>query len=161
QLADDGKSIICITHNVENVDRCHLVLVLAGGKLMYYGPPEEAPTYFGVGRLGQIYDRLSEGGPEPWEKEFKASSLYREFVEQRMAEEDQYEAEGQGQPAAISVDAAGDDSVDVTGATAIEPTAPPRPQEDEPTVGRTPGRKLRRLTARFRRARRVLTPIQI
>jgi ABC-type multidrug transport system ATPase subunit len=29
RLADEGKSIICITHNVDNVDRCHLVLMLA------------------------------------------------------------------------------------------------------------------------------------
>ena len=25
-LADEGKSIICITHNVDNVDRCHLIV---------------------------------------------------------------------------------------------------------------------------------------
>src|SRR5262249_48176063 len=42
-LADEGKSIICITHNVDNVDMCHLALVLARGKVMYYGPPREAP----------------------------------------------------------------------------------------------------------------------
>src|SRR4051812_1200966 len=28
RLADEGKSIVCITHNVDNVDRCHLALVL-------------------------------------------------------------------------------------------------------------------------------------
>src|SRR5262249_4682715 len=27
-LADEGKSIVCITHNIDNVDRCHLTAVL-------------------------------------------------------------------------------------------------------------------------------------
>src|SRR5262249_7401464 len=31
KLAHHGKSIVCITHNVDNVDRCDLVLILARG----------------------------------------------------------------------------------------------------------------------------------
>jgi ABC-type multidrug transport system ATPase subunit len=85
RLADAGRSIICITHNLDNVDQCHLALVLARGKLMYFGPPGEAPRYFRVSRLGEIYDRLGERDPAQWEKEFAASSLYREFVLDRLA----------------------------------------------------------------------------
>src|SRR5581483_9119820 len=29
QLADEGRSIVCITHHVDNVDLCHLIVVLA------------------------------------------------------------------------------------------------------------------------------------
>jgi ABC-type multidrug transport system ATPase subunit len=85
QLADEGKSVICITHNVDNVDRCNLILVLARGKLVYFGPPQEAPVYFGVPRLSEVYDRLAEKAPEAWEKEFAASSLHQEFVDKRLA----------------------------------------------------------------------------
>src|SRR5439155_19231565 len=85
QLADEGKSVICITHNVDNVDRCNLILVLARGKLVYFGPPQEAPAYFGVPRVSEIYDRLAEKAPEEWEKEFAASSLHQEFVDKRLA----------------------------------------------------------------------------
>src|SRR5262249_15880942 len=60
RLADEGRSLICIPHNVDNVEQCHLVLVLARGKLMFYGPPAEAPRYFKVNRISQIYDRLAE-----------------------------------------------------------------------------------------------------
>ncbi len=84
-LADEGKSIICITHNVDNVDQCHLVLVLARGKLVYYGPPREAPRYFKVPRISDIYDRLAERDLADWEKDFRASSLYMEFVAERLA----------------------------------------------------------------------------
>jgi len=84
-LADEGKSIICITHNVDNVDRCHLAVVLLRGLLVYVGPPSEAPAYFGVSKLGDVYDRLAEKEPEAWEKEFASSTLHEEFVAKRRA----------------------------------------------------------------------------
>jgi ABC-type multidrug transport system ATPase subunit len=83
-LADEGRSLLCITHNVDNVDQCHLVLVLARGRLVYYGPPREAPRYFRVPRLSNVYDRLGERDVEEWEKDFRASPLYREFVVDRL-----------------------------------------------------------------------------
>jgi ABC-type multidrug transport system ATPase subunit len=84
-LADEGKSIICITHNVDNVDQCHLVLVLARGKLMYYGPPLEAPRWFKVPRISNIYDRIAERDLGEWEAEFRTSPLFQEFVALRLA----------------------------------------------------------------------------
>src|SRR5262249_25538546 len=83
RLADEGRSLVCITHNVDHVDQCHLVLVLARGRLVYYGPPTEAPPYFGVGRVSEIYDRLQEKDPDTWRREFVASSLHSEFVDRR------------------------------------------------------------------------------
>jgi ABC-type multidrug transport system ATPase subunit len=85
QLADEGKTVFCITHNVDNVDRCNLVLLLARGKLVYYGPPAEALRYFGVGRISEVYDRLAEKEPAVWEQEFRGCSLYQEFVARRLA----------------------------------------------------------------------------
>jgi len=84
QLADEGRSIVCITHNVDNVDRCHLIIVLARGKLMYYGPPSEATAYFGVPRISEIYDRLQAKDPDDWAREFRETSLHKEFVVRRL-----------------------------------------------------------------------------
>src|SRR5262249_26198541 len=84
-LADEGKSVICITHNVDNVDSCNLILMLARGKLVFFGPPGEARSYFRVSRLSDIYDRLLEKEPEVWQREFAASSLHQEFVAKRLA----------------------------------------------------------------------------
>ncbi len=86
RLADDGRSILCITHNVDNVEQCHLVLVLARGKLVYFGPPAEAPKYFGVSRISDIYDRMSEKPVEEWEKQYRDSDLHKEFMARRQAE---------------------------------------------------------------------------
>lgn len=85
RLSDEGRSILCITHNVDNVEQCHLALILARGKLMYYGPPHEAPRYFGVRRISDIYDRLNEKPLEEWERAFIASEAYQEFVAGRLA----------------------------------------------------------------------------
>jgi ABC-type multidrug transport system ATPase subunit len=85
QLADEGKTVLCITHNVDNVDRCNLILMLARGKLVYYGPPKEALGYFGVHRFSEIYDRLADKEPALWEKEFRDSPLHEEFIAKRLA----------------------------------------------------------------------------
>src|SRR6185369_8263090 len=60
-LADAGKTVVCITHSLANVERtCHLVVVLtAGGKLAFVGKPMEALAYFRIDRLGDVYERLS------------------------------------------------------------------------------------------------------
>jgi ABC-type multidrug transport system ATPase subunit len=98
QLADEGKSVICITHNVDNVDRCDLILVLARGKLVFYGPPREAARYFAVDRLSAVYDRLVEKEPEAWERDFARCSLYEEFVVRRvLAQSGDAEAKPQGE----------------------------------------------------------------
>jgi ABC-type multidrug transport system ATPase subunit len=85
QLADEGKTVLCITHNVDNVDRCNLILMLARGKLVYYGPPKEALGYFGVHRLSEIYDRLADKEPAIWEQEFRDTPLHEEFITKRLA----------------------------------------------------------------------------
>src|SRR5262249_10488115 len=85
RLADEGRSIICITHNIDNVNQAHLVLVLARGKVMYYGPPGDAPAYFKVSRISEVYDQLGDRDIAEWEQRYRASELYQEFVEKRLA----------------------------------------------------------------------------
>ena len=51
-LADDGRTVVVVTHNVANLDVCDRLLLLApGGTVAYFGPPQEALAYFGVSRL--------------------------------------------------------------------------------------------------------------
>ena len=60
KLADKGKTIIVITHNMENVDKCDKIAFLGkGGKLCYYGSPKEIFKYFGVRKYGQIFSMLT------------------------------------------------------------------------------------------------------
>ncbi|HJT76990.1 MAG TPA: ATP-binding cassette domain-containing protein, partial [Gemmataceae bacterium] len=86
QLADQGRSILCITHSLENVEQqCHLILVLTEGRLVYYGPPAEAPGYFGVKRITHIYDRLRERDAAAWQAAFRDSDYYGRYVAGRLA----------------------------------------------------------------------------
>src|SRR5262249_31419306 len=60
QVADSGKTVVCITHNLANVEAtCHLLVILTeGGRLAFIGTPDEAKTYFAIARLGDVYRKL-------------------------------------------------------------------------------------------------------
>jgi ABC-type multidrug transport system ATPase subunit len=85
RLSDEGRSVLCITHNVDNVDLCDQMAVLAAGRLVYFGPPGEGKRWFGVDRISDIYDKLAEKPPEEWEKGFRAGPIWQEFVLKRLA----------------------------------------------------------------------------
>jgi ABC-type multidrug transport system ATPase subunit len=88
-LADAGKTVVCVTHSLANVERtCHLVVILtAGGKLAFMGKPAEALEYFGIARLGDVYERLAEQPAEHWQQAFLASPLWRRYVADRLPPE--------------------------------------------------------------------------
>src|SRR5262249_6238377 len=60
RLAGDQKTVVCVTHTLENVDACHLVVVLFQGRMVYFGPPAPVLDPFEIGRLSDVYDP-----PEP------------------------------------------------------------------------------------------------
>ncbi|MBK5969182.1 MULTISPECIES: FHA domain-containing protein [Thiorhodovibrio] len=82
-LAADGKTVVCVTHSLENIDTCHLVALLHRGCLVYYGPPDQAAAYFGVERLSDVYERLDQQDAKLWESRFRQSSQYRDYVANR------------------------------------------------------------------------------
>ena len=86
QMADDGKTVVCVTHRVGYVEEtCHLAAILGpGGVLAFVGPPAEALAYFDVPRLGDVYQRLQDKSPAAWKEQFRQSSLYERYVEQRL-----------------------------------------------------------------------------
>ncbi|AEH08816.1 MULTISPECIES: FHA domain-containing protein [Protofrankia] len=47
KLADDGRTVVVVTHSVAQLDLCDYVLVLApGGYVAYFGPPRDALSFF-------------------------------------------------------------------------------------------------------------------
>ena len=84
-IADEGKTVVCITHNLESINLCDLVVVLTRGKLAYYGPPKELPDYFGVVRVTDVYDRLDSRPCHEWESEYLASAHYQRYVKDRQS----------------------------------------------------------------------------
>jgi ABC-type multidrug transport system ATPase subunit len=86
QLADDGRIVFIVTHDVtpsvmSMVD--HLIVLARGGRLAWFGPPEEASAYFGVQSPDEIFARLPDMKPEEWGKKYRDSHSFRKFVRTR------------------------------------------------------------------------------
>jgi ABC-type multidrug transport system ATPase subunit/pSer/pThr/pTyr-binding forkhead associated (FHA) protein len=86
QLADDGQTILLVTHATKNVMLCDQVVFLAkGGRLAFFGPPGKALEYFGVTEFDEIYEQLeNERSPEEWAESYRQSSQYGEYVVKRL-----------------------------------------------------------------------------
>lgn len=64
-LADQGHTVVVVTHATANVHLCHQVVFLgAGGHLCYAGDPQGCLSHFGaVSDFAEIYERL-DGDPQ-------------------------------------------------------------------------------------------------
>jgi len=59
KLADDGRTVIVVTHSVLQLDLCDYVLVLApGGYVAYFGPPQDALPFFGERNYPRVFRGL-------------------------------------------------------------------------------------------------------
>lgn len=84
-LAADQKTVICVTHTLENIDVCHQVVLLHKGKLVYFGPPKEAAGHFGVQRLSDVYELLEASPANLWEESYRQSAFYQTYVLDRLS----------------------------------------------------------------------------
>ncbi len=88
RLADQGRTIILVTHATSNITACDKVVFMApGGKLCFFGPPREALKFFEVNEFADIYSKLEQtptSGSE-WEGRFRQSPYYKEYVADRLA----------------------------------------------------------------------------
>ncbi len=95
RLADQGRTIIMVTHATKNVILADKVVFLArGGYLTWFGPPDEALAYFDQYRseqerrirpmeFDQIYailDDPKQGKAKDWAERFKASPAYSKYI---------------------------------------------------------------------------------
>src|SRR5579883_2596825 len=86
KLADKGHTIVLVTHATNNINTCDYICFLCqGGRLAYFGPPEEAKTYFGKTDFAEIYSALEPTDDNPnipaeAEARFKASPDYQKYV---------------------------------------------------------------------------------
>ncbi len=97
RLADQGRTIIMITHATKNVMLADKVVFLArGGYLTWFGPPEEALIYFDKFRterdrrsspmaFDNIYTLLDNrelGSAPEWAERFKKDPAYQKYIEE-------------------------------------------------------------------------------
>ena len=93
KLADQGRTIILVTHATTNITLCDRIVFLGqGGKLCYYGIPQEATQFFRVNNddFAEIYNRLEN--PKNVVKEaskFRRSDYYQRYISNRLTKESQ------------------------------------------------------------------------
>ncbi|MET7383309.1 FHA domain-containing protein [Streptomyces sp. NPDC005526] len=80
-LADDGRTVIVVTHSVLSLDVCDRLLVLApGGRIGYYGPPEETLDFFGFAHWPEAFEAFERDRDRDWAEEYRASRFHRQYV---------------------------------------------------------------------------------
>ncbi|HEV7452136.1 MAG TPA: ATP-binding cassette domain-containing protein [Pseudonocardiaceae bacterium] len=73
-LADDGRTVVVVTHTPTQLDLCDRLLVLAsGGQLAYFGPPGEALRYFGQQDYADMFLLLDREQNVNWTQRFRDS----------------------------------------------------------------------------------------
>ncbi|HDQ71703.1 MAG TPA: FHA domain-containing protein [Chloroflexi bacterium] len=86
RLADQGQTVVLVTHATANIEQCDHVAFLTQGRLAYYGPPREAIDYFEAQDFADIYMKLSqEADAATWDKKYKRSPVCRQYVKERQA----------------------------------------------------------------------------
>jgi hypothetical protein len=86
-LADDGHTIVCITHHIDSLEMCDVVAHFMKGRLTFCGPPDAIKAHFGVEELREIYSAESASTPAEWQARFVKTFAYREYVDARTRED--------------------------------------------------------------------------
>ncbi|QNE78814.1 FHA domain-containing protein [Streptomyces finlayi] len=80
-LADDGRTVIVVTHSVLSLDVCDRLLVLApGGRIAYYGPPDEALAFFGFEQWPEAFEAFENDRDRDWAGQYQASAFHQRYI---------------------------------------------------------------------------------
>ncbi|MEZ7892566.1 MAG: ATP-binding cassette domain-containing protein [Candidatus Wallbacteria bacterium] len=85
QIAAEGKTVICITHMLDNVNLADLVYILEKGNLIFCGKPSDALKYYNIPTIGKVYAKISEGEAGKLKEDFEKSSYYANLVTTKIA----------------------------------------------------------------------------
>jgi ABC-type multidrug transport system ATPase subunit/ABC-type multidrug transport system permease subunit len=94
ELADQGRTVVLVTHATANIEVCDRIAFLGrGGYLCYFGPPLESLTFFempdpDLKYFADIYIKLDQGASpqetramvQSWASRYHESSLYDRYV---------------------------------------------------------------------------------
>ncbi|MFI5758451.1 FHA domain-containing protein [Streptomyces sp. NPDC051569] len=80
-LADDGRTVLVVTHSVAELAICDKLLVLApGGSVAYFGPPEEALNFFGYGSWADVFSAFENYRDYDWAGRWRGSQHYQLYA---------------------------------------------------------------------------------
>ena len=104
EQADRGRTIALVTHATDNIGICDRIAFMGlGGNLCYYGPPEEALTFFqrhggkfadeNFSDFADIYIELNKGKNKAaiaervnyWTQKYANSAVYKSYVQNSLS----------------------------------------------------------------------------
>ncbi|WP_371478984.1 FHA domain-containing protein [Kitasatospora sp. NBC_00315] len=79
-LADDGRTILVVTHSVAELALCDRLLVMApGGAVAYFGPPDEALHFFGYETWADVFQAFENYPDHDWSGRYRGSVHYQQY----------------------------------------------------------------------------------
>ena len=89
RMADEGRTVVLVTHATNNIVQTDHVAFLSEGKLVYFGPSEDTLNFFEVDEFADIYETIDYKGEE-WRKVFeeKKPAQHKQYVEDRQGSHD-------------------------------------------------------------------------
>lgn len=84
-LSRKGRTVIVITHNMENVDRCDKIAFLGvGGHLCFFGAPSRATSFFKSRKYGPIFSTLSsKENTLKYKEKFEKTPEYQKMLKEQ------------------------------------------------------------------------------
>ncbi|WP_329548439.1 FHA domain-containing protein [Streptomyces sp. NBC_01356] len=80
-LADDGRTVLVVTHSVAELAICDKLLVMApGGAVAYFGPPEEALNFFGYETWADVFSSFENYRDYDWAGRWKGSQHFQMYA---------------------------------------------------------------------------------
>lgn len=95
KLARQGRTVFLVTHATANLSQCDHICLMAQGRMVYFGPPDDAFDFFEVesNEFAEIYSKVDSGDPDTavrnamyWEEKYKNSAFYDRLVLSRNRE---------------------------------------------------------------------------
>ncbi|MFJ9823187.1 FHA domain-containing protein [Streptomyces sp. NPDC101160] len=82
-LADDGRTVVVVTHSVLSLDVCDRLLVLApGGRVAYYGPPGDSLDFFGFPQWPEAFEAFENDRERDWAAQYRVSRFHHRYIEE-------------------------------------------------------------------------------
>ncbi|MFI7100152.1 FHA domain-containing protein [Streptomyces sp. NPDC050161] len=80
-LADDGRTVLVVTHSVAELGICDKLLVMApGGGVAYFGPPEEALNFFQYDTWADVFSAFENYRDYDWMGRWRGSPHYQMYA---------------------------------------------------------------------------------
>jgi ABC transport system ATP-binding/permease protein len=86
RMADEGRTVMLITHATDNIVQTDHVAFISQGRLVFFGPSQEALDFFGVEDFADIYEKIERSG-EQWRQVFEHDKpeAFQNYVQARKA----------------------------------------------------------------------------